>query len=65
MRLRDAVARSSSATPEMVAMQDRIVEGPQEQLRESKPAEDLYAGEIKKIKQLEAKFAASEEESTK
>ena len=60
VRVRDMVARSDSATPELVAMHDKIVVRLRAQLDDSKPAEDLDVGQLKKAKQLEYKLEAAE-----
>ena len=60
VRVRDMVARSDSATPELVAMHDQIVARLRAQLDDSKPVEDLYAGRLKTAKQLEDKLEAAE-----
>ena len=64
VKVRDMVARSDTATPEVVAMHDNIVARLRAQLDDSKPVEDLYAGQLKKVKQLEEKVQQAETSAT-
>ena len=59
------VTKSGTATPEVVAMHENIVATLRAQLDESKPREDIYAGQLKKIEQTRAKLLQGEAINTK
>ena len=65
VQLLAVVSASDSATPEVIAMHQKIVDDLRAQLRSSKPAEDLYAGGLKKLEQLEEKLSATREQAGK
>ena len=64
VKLRDMVARSDCTSPEILAMHNRSVELLRQQLDDSKPVEYLYAGQLKKVEQLEGKLQSAKTDST-
>ena len=64
VKLRDMVARSD-CSPEILAMHNRGVELLRQQLDDSKPVEYLYAGQLKKVEQLENKLQNVKADATK